>query len=145
MIQLHGQDSTSTMALFKKSLIAMAILGISEQAIAQETSEEQKNKDEDIEVIEVKGIRGALATAADLKREAATVVDSITAADANVLPDLSVAEALSRIPGVTVTRFTAGDDDFPSPEGSGNLIRGIGYVRSEFNGRDAFTANGGRA
>ncbi|MDU0352735.1 TonB-dependent receptor [Paraglaciecola aquimarina] len=49
--------------------------------------------------------------------------------------------------GITVSRFTAGGTagDFPSPEGSGNLIRGLGFIRSEFNGRDAFSANGGRA
>ena len=115
------------------------------QALAQTTDEEEAN--EVTEVIEVKGIRGALASAAEIKREASTFVDSITASDASALPDLSVAEALSRIPGLTVTRFTSGgsEGDFPSPEGSGNLIRGIGFIRSEFNGRDAFSANGGRA
>ena len=35
--------------------------------------------------------------------------------------------------------------DFPSPEGGGNLIRGLTLVRSEYNGRDAFSANGGRS
>ena len=60
---------------------------------------------------------------------------------------MSVAEALQRVPGVTVTRFPYGgaSPDFPAPEGRGNLIRGLGFVRSEFNGRDAFSANGGRA
>ena len=99
------------------------------------------------EVIEVRGIRGALANAAELKRESSTFMDSITASDANALPDLSVAEALSRVPGVTVTKFDIGADggDFPSAEGSGNLIRGLGLIRSELNGRDAFTSDGGRA
>ncbi len=131
---------------FRKSLIAMAVIGLTHQtAFAQEAEKVEKDKEEEVEVIEVTGIRGSLASAALLKRESDTFVDSITASDANVLPDLSVAEALARIPGVTVTRFTAGDDDFPSPEGSGNLVRGLGFVRSEFNGRDAFSANGGRA
>ena len=109
---------------------------------AQETSAESE-----AEIIEVRGIRGALASAAELKRESNTFVDSITASDANALPDLSVAEALSRVPGVTVTKFDIGADggDFPSAEGSGNLIRGLGLIRSELNGRDAFTSDGGRA
>lgn len=112
-------------------------------ALAQSTEE----NDSDLEVIQVTGIRGALANAAELKREASTFVDSITASDANALPDLSVAEALSRVPGVTVTKFDIGADggDFPSAEGSGNLVRGLGLIRSELNGRDAFTADGGRA
>jgi TonB-dependent receptor len=112
-----------------------------------QTENESASSEESVEVIDVKGIRGALATAAEIKRESDTFVDSINASDASALPDLSVAEALSRIPGLTVTRFTSGGSsgDFPSPEGSGNLIRGLGFVRSEFNGRDAFSANGGRA
>ncbi|MEC7824180.1 TonB-dependent receptor [Marisediminitalea aggregata] len=146
MDKRHTQQKSSD-GKFKKSLIAMAIVGFTQQAYAQEApaTQEEETEQYETEVIEVKGIRGALETAADLKRSSKTFVDSITATDANVLPDLSVAEALARIPGITVTRFTAGADDFPSPEGSGNLIRGLGFVRSEFNGRDAFSANGGRA
>lgn len=101
---------------------------------------------DDSQVVVVTGIRNALQTAATVKRKASTFVDSITASDVASLPDLSVAEALQRVPGVTVTRFSiGGSPDFPSPEGRGNLIRGLGFVRSEFNGRDAFSANGGRS
>ncbi|MGJ8680027.1 TonB-dependent receptor [Paraglaciecola sp.] len=113
--------------------------------VSAQTAEDESA--DSTEVIEVTGIRGALANAAELKREANTFMDSITASDANALPDLSVAEALSRVPGVTVTKFDIGADggDFPSAEGSGNLVRGLGLIRSELNGRDAFTADGGRA
>lgn len=99
------------------------------------------------DVIVVQGVRGALQTARNLKRDSDTFVDSITASDVSQLPDLSVAEALARVPGVVTQRFELGgsDGDFPSPEGSGNIVRGLQYVRSEFNGRDAFSANGGRA
>ena len=34
-----------------------------------------------------------------------TFVDSVTASDVTSLPDMSVAEALQRVPGVTVSRF----------------------------------------
>ena len=131
------------------SLLAVGTLLASVAAHAQDepaaTDEATESADG---VIVVKGIRGALETAATIKRDADTFVDSITASDISTLPDLSVAEALGRIPGVTVSRFPAGggaSPDFPSPEGRGNLIRGLGFVRSEFNGRDAFTANAGRA
>jgi len=128
-------------ALFGSTALMASLASYS--ALAQDNTNEQQ--EETVELIEVKGIRGALATAAQLKREANTFVDSITASDAIALPDLSVAEALSRVPGVTVTKFDIGADggDFPSAEGSGNLIRGLGLIRSELNGRDAFTANGG--
>jgi len=67
-----------------------------------------------------------LKTANDLKRNADTAIDSITASDVGALPDLSVAEALSRVPGVVAQRFDISNingGDFPSPEGGGNLIR----------------------
>ena len=127
------------------SLIAVGCLLASGVAYAQDDEAEEAT-DED--VIVVTGIRGALESAAQIKRNADTFVDSITASDISTLPDLSVAEALGRIPGLTVSRFPTGggaSPDFPSPEGRGNLIRGLGFVRSEFNGRDAFTANAGRA
>ena len=94
------------------------------------------------------GIRQALKEARDLKRGADTAVDSITASDVSTLPDLSVAEALSRVPGVVSQRFDLTDQnngDFPSSEGGNNIVRGLSLVRSEFNGRDAFSANGGRS
>ena len=100
-----------------------------------------------VETVVVTGIRGSLENATVIKRNADTFVDSITASDVSALPDVSVAEALARIPGITMTRYAYGgaSPDFPSAEGSGNLIRGLSFIRSEFNGRDAFTANGGRA
>src|SRR5688572_18403572 len=119
------------------------------QSDVEATEEDQdESATTDQPVITVRGIRGALETSAQIKRDADTAVDSLTASDISTLPDLSVAEALGRIPGLTVSRFPTGggaSPDFPSPEGRGNLIRGLGFVRSEFNGRDAFTANAGRA
>lgn len=103
---------------------------------------------EDDDVVVATGIRQSLKEARDLKRNADTAIDSITASDVGALPDLSVAEALARVPGVVVQRFDVSDNnagDFPSPEGGGNLIRGLTLVRSEFNGRDTFSANGGRS
>ncbi len=116
-------------------------------AYAQDKPADTKaDANKDSQVIVVTGIRSSLQNATQIKRKASTFVDSITASDVSSLPDLSVAEALQRVPGVTVTRFSiGGSPDFPSPEGRGNLIRGLGFVRSEFNGRDAFSANAGRS
>ncbi len=155
---MSKQTRFQDLCLDKLSLLSTtALIGVltfggaalAQDAPAADEPVETTTSDEDApdDTVVVRGIRGSLANAAEIKREADTVVDSITASDVATLPDLSVAEALSRIPGVTVTRFEQGGDsgDFPSPEGTGNLIRGLGFVRSEFNGRDAFTANGGRA
>lgn len=123
----------------------VASFGTIQMAHAQDNAAQT---DENIDEIVATGIRQSLKTARDLKRNADTAIDSITASDASTLPDLSVAEALARVPGVVVQRFNISDNnggDFPSPEGGGNLIRGLTLVRSEFNGRDTFSANGGRA
>lgn len=129
---------------------------ISTAAFAQEPAATPPAEQADSDVVVVTGIRKSLETASQIKRKASTFVDSITASDVAALPDANVAEALGRIPGVSVTRYSilpqyntggagGASGDFPSAEGSGNLIRGLSFVRSEFNGRDQFTANGGRA
>ena len=93
----------------------------------------------------VTGIRQALRSSQQIKRNADTVVDSITATDIGAFPDKSVAEALQRIPGITVDRIAAhGDVSHFSAEPSGVIVRGLPQVRSEFNGRDIFSANSSR-
>src|SRR6476646_4862739 len=95
--------------------------------------------------IVITGTRRALRTSQQIKRNADTVVDSITATDIGAFPDKSVADALQRIPGITVNRFAATSDTAHfSAEPSGVIIRGLPQVRSEFNGRDTFSANSSR-
>lgn len=98
----------------------------------------------DVDIV-VTGIRQSLKTAQALKRNSEIVSDSISAEDIGALPDRSVTEALQRVPGVAISRFAAGvDPDHFSVEGSGVVVRGLTYTRSELNGRDTFTANNGR-
>ncbi|USI74888.1 TonB-dependent receptor [Sphingomonas morindae] len=95
--------------------------------------------------IVVTGQRAAIASAIGIKRNATQIVDSITADDIGKLPDRSVTETLQRVTGVTIDHFISrSDPDHFSVEGSGVNIRGLTFVRSELNGRDAFSANGGR-
>ncbi|CAN7398907.1 MULTISPECIES: TonB-dependent receptor [Duganella] len=96
-------------------------------------------------VVVVSGQRAALQSAQKLKQNADEVVDSIVAEDIGKLPDRSVTEVLQRIAGVTIDRNMAGDPNRQSVEGSGVSVRGLTYVRSEVNGRDAFSAGGGRS
>ncbi|HEX5183922.1 MAG TPA: TonB-dependent receptor [Allosphingosinicella sp.] len=91
--------------------------------------------------IVVTGIRQSLANSQNIKRNSDTVVDAITAQDIGALPDRSVTEALQRVPGVEMNRFAGSNDpDHFSVEGSGVVVRGLTFVRSEFNGRDTFSA-----
>ncbi|WBO21547.1 TonB-dependent receptor [Sphingomonas abietis] len=91
------------------------------------------------------GQRASIANAISIKRNADQIIDSISADDIGKLPDRSVTETLQRITGVTIDHFISrSDPDHFSVEGSGVNIRGLTFVRSELNGRDAFSANGGR-
>jgi len=128
--------------------ISAALLGLSPFAATAQTSPQNdsdvmaQNSEEPVEVIEVKGIRGSIQSAQELKRYADTVKDVITATDIGALPDKSVTEALQRVPGVTIERFASSDDPkHYADEGTGVLVRGLDRVRSEVNGRDAFSAN----
>lgn len=100
----------------------------------------------DIEEIVVSGQRGSVQSAQLIKQNSEQIVDSIVSDDIGKLPDRSITEAIQRIPGVTIERFISiGDPEHFSAEGSGVAIRGMKHVRSELNGRDSFSASGGRS
>src|SRR3954465_6077693 len=74
----------------------------------------------------VTGIRAAQQRAVSIKRNAASVVDAISAEDIGKLPDVTIADSLQRIPGVQILR-SAG-------EGSTINIRGLPQVTTLLNG-----------
>ncbi|MCF6455286.1 TonB-dependent receptor [Pseudoalteromonas sp. MMG024] len=105
---------------FKKSLLAVNIglamgAGFSGVAVAADSEVQAK---EDVEVIEVRGIRRSLEASLNTKRFANGTVDAITAEDIGKMPDRNVAESLQRVPGVTVQRQWG--------EGAAVSIRGAG-------------------
>ncbi len=123
----------------------LALCAFAQPVMAQDAAAAAEEAPAEEDAIVVSGFRKALENAQTLKRESDTFVDVITAEDIGALPDRSVAEALQRIPGVNISRFEQRNDpDRFSVEGSGVIIRGLPYVRSELNGRDIFSANGGR-
>ena len=87
---------------------------------------------DDIEEVMVQGVRAAQETAINIKRNAASVVDSIAAEDIGKLPDVTVSDSLQRIPGVQVER-TAG-------EGGPVQIRGLSNVATTLNGESFLSA-----
>ena len=115
------------------SLIISTLVGTTSlSAFAQENSEIEKGKkkaSEEVEVIEVRGLRSSLKEALYLKRSSTQVVDAIVAEDIGQFPDQNVAEALARIPGVNITRNGG--------EGQKVTIRGLhgGWNLTTINGR----------
>ena len=143
-----GKSRAADLAIFVAGATLLAPWAMAQEqdaaAPADNTNTTTKS-DDDLTEILVTGIRKALETSQEIKKNADTVIDSITASDIGAFPDKSVAEALQRMSGVAVTRFAAsGDTTHFSAEPSGVVIRGLPQVRSEFNGRDSFNANSSR-
>lgn len=130
------------------SVIALGVgLVVAGPVFAQDAN---KTGASDSTVVVVTGQRAALKSAQKIKQTSDEVVDSIVADDIGKLPDRSVTEVLQRIVGVSISHSyndIAGhtDPEHFAVEGSGVTIRGMTYVRSEINGRDSFSANGGRS
>ncbi|NIB40129.1 TonB-dependent receptor [Pseudomaricurvus alkylphenolicus] len=99
-------------ALVCGSLSALALSGA---AMAQQSDEVAESNQ--IEEIQVLGIRKSLQASMDVKRFSSSVVDAITSEDIGKFPDKNVAESLARVPGVAISR------DFG--EGQGVTIRGL--------------------
>ncbi len=144
---LFDLSSGRSMALATASSLAISI-AMAPAVIAQEAEEGGDDTEavvEDENVIIVTGFKASLESAQNIKRDSDTFVDAITAEDIGALPDRSVAESLQRVPGVNIGRFEkTSDPDRFSVEGTGVIIRGLPFVRSELNGRDIFSATGGR-
>ena len=137
-----GATSTSKLK-YGVSALALGAMLIATPALAQTGP---ANDTAVVDEVVVTSIRQSLKSSQQLKQSSEIIGDSITAEDIGALPDRSITEALQRIPGVSINRFAAGvDPDHFSSEGSGVVVRGLNFVRSELNGRDTFSANNGRA
>lgn len=63
---------------------------------------------DDVQRVEVTGIRASLQSAINQKRIAETHVDVISAEDIGKMPDKNVADSLARVPGVTILNSPSG-------------------------------------
>lgn len=127
-------------ALLSTSAVAAVLLGAMPAAAQDQQSEQQQAPEASSEDIVVTGIRSSLQGALNAKRNAAQVLDAISAEDIGKFPDKNVGEALQRVTGVQLTRSDG--------EGSGITIRGAdpSLNRVEINGVTALstTVGGGR-
>lgn len=114
---------------------ALAIVGGTAPAFAQETPDGASSESEEIVVT---GIRGSLRSAASIKRNALSIVDAISSEDLGKFPDTNVAESLQRIPGVAIDRSNG--------EGRFVTVRGFGPAFNTVlvNGRTFASDNQGR-
>lgn len=98
----------------------------------------QEPVDDDVEIIEVRGIVSSLKRAMSDKKESLIVSDGIAAEDLGKFPDLNVAESLQRITGVSIDR-SGGEGQFVTVRGFGPQFNNV-----LVNGRQIATENPGR-
>ncbi|EZP56976.1 TonB-dependent receptor family protein [Sphingomonas sp. RIT328] len=105
------------------------------QDAAQTQTAENATADNDIVVT---GIRASLANSAKIKRDSTLIVDSVSAEDVGKLPDVSIADSLARLPGVTAQRLEGRDQRLS--------IRGLGpdFSTTLLNGREQVTVGDNR-
>ena len=130
-------------SLRSRLLVSAAVLAaIPLSVIAQEQEEEEDMVTEDEEivlgVVTATGIRGSIADSLAAKRYSDSVIEAISAEDIGKLPDLSIADALARLPGVTAQRVRGRSQTVS--------IRGLGpsFSLALLNGREIVSANNNR-
>lgn len=117
-VNMISKDFRWGVALAALSIGAPSLANAQDAGVGNQDSQEAAVIDE----IVVTGVRLQNQRAVAQKREADRIVDSITADEVGALPDFSLAEALTRVPGVSYEGRN-GDAEFV-------VIRGL---RSDFN------------
>lgn len=135
MLSIDNKKNMSRPTNMKKSKISIGIIAAISSMMgfasdAQEMTQDNTPEQDQIEVINVTGFRNALVKALDAKRDASNVRESIMAEDIGKFPDLNVAEAIQRIPGVAISR--------EGGEGRNITLRGFspGFTRTTLNGME---------
>lgn len=122
------------------AIISSGLIAYSGALYAQEDNQtKEQEKVDNIEVIEVTGFRRSLIQSINQKRFADTVTEQLSADDLGSLPDVSMADALTRLPGVSAVR-TGG-------QAAEINIRGMsgGFVSTTLNGREQVSTGGKRS
>lgn len=125
----------------RKSILASASLfalaGTVGVAYAQEVEQEDEESVQDTIVV-VGSFQEALSNAFDEKRNADQVLDAVAAEDLGKLPDISIAEAIARLPGVVANRDRGNATELS--------VRGLGpnLTNTLLNGRELATGENSR-
>lgn len=127
-------------------LSACIMIGLGSVPYGAIYAAENDGKADDIEKIEIKGVRGSLNRSLGDKRLNTGIVDTISAEDLGKFPDNNISESLQRIPGVTIERdFGIGSTinlRGLGPEFTMVQINGVSSTSSGFSGQ--LDAEGGR-
>ena len=134
------RTNTRTLCAVGVSLAALmgASSALAQTAPATEPMAEDVAQDATVvDEIVVTGFRSSLQQALNIKRSEAGAVDAIFAEDMADFPDQNLAEAIQRLPGVTIERVNG--------QGTTISVRGLNsdFTRTRINGLEAQAASGG--
>ncbi|TAA43469.1 TonB-dependent receptor [Pseudoxanthomonas winnipegensis] len=99
--------STRRMPVVRRLASACCLALLALQAQAQQTDPSAAGETQDaktLDSVKVTGIRAAIANAVEKKAEATSIVETISAEDLGKLPDVSIADSISRLPGLATQR-----------------------------------------
>lgn len=103
-----------------------------------EGSAEKNEKVDTLDKVVVTGIRQSVAKSMEIKNESSSIVEAVTAEDIGKMPDISIADSISRLPGLTMQRL----------DGRGQVIhiRGMSeqFAGTLLNGREQVTTGDNR-
>ncbi len=132
-----GERLPSFLHLNRRSALSLAIataLALPGLSLAQDAPPASG----ELEEVVVTGIRASIESAIATKQESMSIVESISAEDIGKLPDTSIAESISRLPGLTSQRAEG--------RASAISLRGTdpGFTTALLNGREQATTGDNR-
>jgi len=96
-VQANQSGSRGRRAALIAGVSAVAIAGMAFPAFAEDANKKDPST---VGEVVVTGIRGSLQKSLEIKKESLGVVDAISSEDIGKFPDVNLAAALQRIPGV---------------------------------------------
>jgi TonB-dependent receptor len=129
----------SSNAIFITTVLAGSIISAFAHAAEPPAPENAGEQQTVVPVVTVAGYRSSLALSANEKRENIGLSDTVFSEDMGKFPDPNIADALARVPGVTVRRAEI------DGEGLNISIRGMGpaFTRVLLNGAPMASASAG--
>ena len=143
MVQL--KRNLLSVALASATMMLMAQAHAQSTQPANQTEEDAttaKTKADDAKTLDkvtVTGIRGGIERAIDIKKDATSIVEAVSAEDIGKLPDVSIAESIARLPGLAAQRV-AGRAQVIS-------VRGLSpdFATTTLNGRELVSTGDNRS
>ncbi|MBP3983699.1 TonB-dependent receptor [Pseudoxanthomonas helianthi] len=130
---------------YRKSLLSVAVatgLVVSMHAQAQDAAApQQQAQATELDAVTVTGIRGSIEKALDVKRDAKSHVEVVTAEDIGKLPAKNVADTLRELPGVNISSSSASEGGFDEADRVSMRGTSPGLTQTLVNGHNIGTGD----